>query len=65
MTKATARHGGSPAPYTKHRKVRHRYPATPLHKEGEGIAVTPANVRAFNARLGLPVSNYSLPLGVF
>lgn len=52
MTKRTAHHGGSPAPYTKQRKTRYRYEQTPLHNSMEGVKVTRKNLIAFYTRLG-------------
>lgn len=53
MTKQVARHGGSPAPYTKQKKIPYSYSQVPLHKEGKGIAATAASFKRFAERHGI------------
>lgn len=41
------------SPYQKYKKRPFKYDQTPLHRAGEGIAVTPQNMRTFWARLNI------------
>lgn len=50
---------GQPAEKSTYRKKQERglvpfqYGSTPLHREGQGVPVTPDNVRKFEERLGV------------
>ena len=45
--------------YQKFGKTEYRYHNTPLHKAGEGIAITPGNLRNWHERIGRPKLNHT------